>query len=440
MESRTFEWQCGLYTEKYFTYMKQVYIFDEGAEIAAVYGIGAYIRQVCECLKGKPDIRLHVVRFCSEEKEFEEVKSDGIRTCYFPKIQFSVKSKSNKTRYYRNCWYLLRAHIQVGQADKLFFHLNYSQEYPLSALIKKTFPESSVLFTIHCQDWCFKLNGNTSYFKRLIHTDKDLINDRKEKFVLQEYESELKLFQSVDRLVCLSDYTRRLLVEEYGVPEEEISLIYNGLKGEASIFSPEDRLQLKRDLFIGEHTKVILFVGRLQDIKGIEFLIRAFRAVLQREPDAHLIIAGSGAFSTYLSEAKGYWHRITFTGRVEKADLYRLYCVADIGVMPSLHEQCSYVAIEMMMHGVPLVGSTSTGLCEMIEEGVTGLHVPVEEYPDRVEIDPELLVEKMLYLLQHPEERERMGRNARRRYESVYSAEVMGANMINFYDGFNTGA
>ncbi|MDR1406963.1 MAG: TIGR04157 family glycosyltransferase [Tannerella sp.] len=414
--------------------MKQVYIFDEGAEIAAVYGIGAYIRQVCECLKGKPDISLHVVRFCSEEKEFKKVESDGIRTCYFPNIQFPVKAESNRLRYYRNCWYLLRAHIQVGLQDELFFHLNYNQEYPLVALIKKTFPESFIVFTIHCQDWCFKLNGNTSYFKRLIHADKGLTNNKKEINVMKEYESELELFQSVDRLICLADYTRNLLIEEYSVSRDKMSMIYNGLKDEAKMLSPEDRLQLKRNLFIGENTKIILFVGRLQEIKGIEFLIRAFKAVLQREPDAHLIIAGSGAFSTYLSEAKGYWHKITFTGRVEKDSLYRFYEVADIGVMPSLHEQCSYVAIEMMMHGIPLVGSTSTGLCEMIEEGVTGLHVPVEEYPDRVEIDPDLLAEKMLYLLLHPEERKCMGDHARKRYETVYSAEIFRQNMLDFYN------
>jgi glycosyltransferase involved in cell wall biosynthesis len=69
----------------------------------------------------------------------------------------------------------------------------------------------------------------------------------------------------------------------------------------------------------------------------------------------------------------------------------------------------------------------------MIEEGVTGLHVPVEEFPDRVEINSELLAEKMLYLLQHPQEREHMGRNGRKRYETVYSSEVMGEKMIGLY-------
>jgi glycosyltransferase involved in cell wall biosynthesis len=87
-----------------------------------------------------------------------------------------------------------------------------------------------------------------------------------------------------------------------------------------------------------------------------------------------------------------------------------------------------------MRHGVPLTASTSTGLKEMVEDGVTGLHIPVIEYPDRVEIDSTLLAEKMLYLLQHPEERQRLGANARKRYETLYSAEIFRRNMLDFYN------
>lgn len=71
-----------------------------------------------------------------------------------------------------------------------------------------------------------------------------------------------------------------------------------------------------------------------------------------------------------------------------------------------------YVAIEMMMHGLPIIGSTSTGLYEMIENNITGLHIPVMEYADKTEIDSSLLAEKMLYLLQHPIETKQMAKRA----------------------------
>ncbi len=108
--------------------------------------------------------------------------------------------------------------------------------------------------------------------------------------------------------------------------------------------------------------------------------------------------------------------------------------MADIGIMPSFHEQCSYVAIEMMMHGLPIIGSTSTGLCEMIENNVTGLHIPVIEYIDRAEIDSLLLAEKMLYLLQHPIEAKQMGQNGRIRYLNNYSSDIFRENMLKMYE------
>ncbi|MDR1406958.1 MAG: TIGR04157 family glycosyltransferase [Tannerella sp.] len=347
--------------------MKHVYLFNEGS-IASAYGIGTYIHQVSSCLKNRPDIFINIIQLHSDEKEFRKIESENICYYYFPHIQVSMKSVSNMFKYYRNCWYLLKEYIPDTQSDKLFFHFNYNDKYPLIELIKKHFSTSSIFLTIHYQEWCFKLKGNTSCFKRLIHTDKNMINNQKEKQIIKEYEEELKLFQFVDHLICLSGYTKKLLLNEYDIPRDKITLIYNGLKDEAVILAENEKKQLKKKLFIQEHTKIILFVGRLQEIKGIEFLIRAFKSVLQQEPDAHLVIAGSGNFSAYLKEAKDCWHKITFTGRMEKEDLYTYYQIADVGVLPSFHEQCSYAAMEMMMFGLPVIGTTSTGLCEMIRE------------------------------------------------------------------------
>ena len=92
-----------------------------------------------------------------------------------------------------------------------------------------------------------------------------------------------------------------------------------------------------------------------------------------------------------------------------------------------------YVFIEIMMHGLSIIGSTSTGLKEMIVDGETGLHIPVIEYEDRVEIDTELFAQKILYLLENPEEAKRLGKNARKRYGKQYSIEVFRKNMLNFY-------
>jgi len=190
---------------------------------------------------------------------------------------------------------------------------------------------------------------------------------------------------------------------------------------------------LKKKYQIPSISNTILFVGRLDPIKGLEYVIRSFRKILKYKPNVHLIIAGRGNFETYLKECENDWMNIHFTGFLLKEQLYELYSISDIGVIPSFHEQCSYVAIEMMMYSLPIIGTTTTGLQEMIVDGETGLHIPLIEYDDRVELDTQLLSEKMLFLLQHPKERKRMGANARKRFEKIYSSEVFHENMFNFY-------
>ena len=86
----------------------------------------------------------------------------------------------------------------------------------------------------------------------------------------------------------------------------------------------------------------------------------------------------------------------------------------------------------MMMHSLPTVVTATSGLNEAVDD-TCGLKAPVIEHPDRTEADTGLLVEKMLYLFQHPEERKRLSANARERYETVYSAEIFRKNMLNFY-------
>ena len=135
-----------------------------------------------------------------------------------------------------------------------------------------------------------------------------------------------------------------------------------------------------------------------------------------------------------MREALSISDKVTFTGFMEKNDLYDLYRIADIGVMPSFHEQCSYVAIEMMRHGLPITVSTTTGLKEMIVDGETGLHIPVIESADKAEIDTALLAEKIIFLLKHPSEAKRLGENARKRYEVKYSSKLFRENMLNFYN------
>ena len=196
-----------------------------------------------------------------------------------------------------------------------------------------------------------------------------------------------------------------------------------------------DRSVLHRKWHISENERLVLYAGRLHAAKGLTFLMDAFRKVLDNIPDCRLIIAGSGNFEPYIhaSKVKEICTKVTFTGFLEKKELEELYQMADIGVLPSLFETFGYVAVEMMMHGLPVVTTSAHSLAELTEDGVNSLQVPVTEHPDRKETDTDLLAEKIIYLLLHPAESKAIGQNGRERYLKQYSSEVFRSNMLNFY-------
>ncbi|UVS39698.1 glycosyltransferase [Bacteroides fragilis] len=120
----------------------------------------------------------------------------------------------------------------------------------------------------------------------------------------------------------MTQYTQTLLNEVYGVEREKLVVVYNGLKDEAIKLSEEERLEKRFALGFRETDKIILFVGRLDRIKGVQYLIEAFRRVIRKNPNSRLVIVGDGDYDKYLKQCAGIWSYVVFTGKVEKEVLY----------------------------------------------------------------------------------------------------------------------
>jgi len=409
-----------------------LYLFNAN-DSAATYGIGTYLKELTNALEDA-GINLHIIHLHSVCPEFEIVKTNHIENWYIPEVrnQRTFSGTIQKLEdYCRNVIYLLRLYIQ--DTKDLIFHFNYNQYQFLARELKTVF-ECKTVAAVHFTKWALAFHGNISLLHALKSKPENQWNSF-EKLIHTTHEYEGLICKEVDRVITLSNYSQNLLCSEYQLNPDKVTVIPNGLKDTTQLMKTKKKA-LKKRWHISDREFLILFAGRIHAVKGLLFLIKAFRKVLERVPYCRLMIAGNGEFDFYIKECENIWTQVTWTGFIDKNKLYDLYSMADIGIMPSFHEQCSYVAIEMMMHGLPIIGSTSTGLKEMIEDGETGLHIPVIEYEDRVEIDSSLLSEKMLYLLQHPSERERMGINARKRYLKYYSLDIFRKNMLKFYQSF----
>lgn len=407
--------------------MINLYIFNEICR-ANVYGIGTYLKELTVALK-KSDINVCVINLYSKSPDMEIEEMDGIKHWYIPApiyqpTTFDWYQMNNS--YCHNIIYLLR--LEIEDVTSLVFQLNYNQSSKLSTELKNTF-NCKIITTVHYLDWALLLFGNTSYFKQILTMPKSKYTSNIQKATIESYKREKELFETVDHIICLSKNTQQILLEDYRISLDKTIVIYNGLTNKSIV---SDKSMLNRKYFKPE-ISTILFVGRIDDSKGLKYTLRAFKTVLKTCPSCHLIIVGDGDWDSHIKECEEIWMRVTWTGLISKEKLYDLYSIADIGILPSFHEQCSYVAIEMMMHSIPLIASNSTGLQEMIKDKVTGLHIPIIEYNNTVEIDTNLLAEKIIHLLKHPTEAKKLGMNAYKLYEERYSNEIFRENMLNFY-------
>ena len=408
--------------------MTHIYLFNEGAR-ASIYGIGTYIRQLTEILQKQKDFSLTIVQLATDEKEFKIDEVDGVRYFSCPAVQFT-RSKHD-AKYYRNVWYLIHPYIQYTDGDRLIFHLNFHMEYPLIEKMKADFPDCRTIHVVHYQEWSFFLKGNMSYFKQIIHKNKSDLTDETEKKAYELYEEELKPFASVDEIVCLSNHAKQLLIEEYHIPENKVCQIYNGLKDEADCLSEQEKSVLKKQFGFEANEQLILFAGRLEEVKGLDFLISAFNHITTSFPDCRLIIAGDGFATKYMQKIEKGWGKITFTGRLTKEKLYQLYQIVDLGVITSLYEELGYVAMEMMMFGLPFIATQVAGLNETVEDGVNGWKIPVTEAEKSNEISIEDLKDKIIGALSGQKKLDKAV--IRNSFLSKYELNVMYKNYLALY-------
>jgi glycosyltransferase len=410
-----------------------LYLFN-ATDSAATYGIGTYLKELTHALDGS-GIKIHVVHLHAVRDEFEIVKECNIEYWYVPEV-FNQNTFSGSMKkfedYCRNVIYLLR--LQIQDTKGLIFHINYNHYHFFAKELKSVF-DCRTVATVHFMRWAFELHGNISKFQT-IRDKPESQRSEFENFVLRTYRNESQLYKEVDRVIALTADMKNFLCDGYQIDPDKIAIVPNGIADMCYENDP-DRDLLRKKWHIPESESVILFAGRLHPMKGLVFLIRAFRKVLERIPDCRLLIAGSGGYEPYFQEAKEIITRVTFTGLLDKKLLGELYQIADIGVMPSLYEPFGLVAVEMMMHGLPVIASTSSGLNEVIDE-TSGIKVPIMVSHDKVEIDTDILAEKIIYLLEHPAEAREIGRNGRKRYLKEYSSEVFRRNMLNFYETLYT--
>lgn len=220
---------------------------------------------------------------------------------------------------------------------------------------------------------------------------------------------ENRMLERSDKLIAVSEYTKRELAKYYKVNQQKITVIHNGV--DTQKFQPTlNKRQAKTDLGFNPEDKIILSVGRLYARKGLFTLIQSMPAVANKFKNAKFVISGKGLANEtqkLLAYAKklGVRNNIIFTGYFPDKKLPKLYQAADIFAFSTFYENLPFAILEALSTGLPVVTTNVGGIPEMITNGKNGYLVEP--------FDPNELAAKILQFLEHPAESEEAGLLAR---------------------------
>ena len=243
-------------------------------------------------------------------------------------------------------------------------------------------------------------------------------------------EGERSVVDSVDQLVAATENERIHLENLYGAPAEKIAVIPPGV--DTSRFYPIPADEAKEFIGIPKDERMLLFVGRIEPLKGIDILIRAIAnlrhaGVLSRCPHYLYIIGGepdadSGHMNQEMRRLKnlcqelGVGDMVLFLGKRDQDTLQYYYSAAELVVMPSHYESFGMVALEAMACGTPVIATQVGGLQHLVQNEKTGFTVPNDNVEE--------LEQRLNQLICKSELREEMGRNSVA-YARSYSWDVI---------------
>jgi len=239
-------------------------------------------------------------------------------------------------------------------------------------------------------------------------------------------------FESADAVIAVSHGMRRDILRSYpSLDPERVSVVYNGIDLEK--WHPESDDDVLAELGIDPDRPTVVFVGRITRQKGLPYLIRAIDRL---SPEVQVVLCAGAPDTPEILEEVASGVRelqksrsgIVWIDRLlDTRTLSVVLSSATVFVCPSVYEPLGIVNLEAMACGLPVVGTATGGIPEVVDDGVTGVLVPIDQVEDGTgtPVDPDRFVADLAAaltrVLDDPERARAMGRAGRLRAESSFS-------------------
>jgi len=248
---------------------------------------------------------------------------------------------------------------------------------------------------------------------------------------------ELRGGKTADMVITVSNAMKEEL-RKLGFPEEKIRVCYNGVdpeKYDPNRVSKDEIAKIRQKYSLKEDDLMIFFIGRLVWVKGVDKLIMAMPHILNEVPNAKLVIIGVG-------DMRGYLEKLVENLKIEENVKFRFefipeverimhYAACDVAVFPSLYEPFGIVTLEAMSMEKPVVVGA---------RGVSGMReIVVPSGPNQCGFhinpyDPKDIAWGIVNSIKDPAEKERLGKNGRKRVLENFTWDIVAKKTIELYE------
>ncbi len=292
------------------------------------------------------EVNSNIVPYTDPEEYYELVNTDKTRTKQFihthftGKIEFSGGYGQNLFQEIAN--YAMIAALIAGEDNFDVIHAHDWLTYPAGIAAKQVSGKPLVVH-VHATD--FDRSGGS-------------VNPA-------VYEIEKKGMDAADRVITVSNLTRETVINKYGISPDKVFTVYNAVD---PIVEP-DIAGYKRNL----KEKIVTFLGRITLQKGPEYFVEVAHSVLQKMDSVRFVMAGSGDMlirMIHRAAALRIMDKFHFTGFLKGDDVYRMFSMTDVYVMPSISEPFGISPLEAMQSNVPVIISRQSGVSEILHHAI----------------------------------------------------------------------
>ncbi len=261
---------------------------------------------------------------------------------------------------------------RIGFKNKYNFSGKYGanlmEEVARYAMVAATIARQQQFDVIHAHDWLTYAAGiaakRVSGKPLVIHvhaTEYDRSGENVNRLV---YDLERKGMLEADRVITVSNWTRNIVINRYGIDPAKVITVHNAVD-----FQSYSDMNVER----GVKEKVVTFLGRITYQKGPEYFIEAAHKVLKAYPNVRFVMAGSGDLMNRsirrVARLKMATH-FHFTGFLRGQDVQKMFAHSDVYVMPSVSEPFGISPLEAMRSGVPTIISKQSGVAEVLKHAI----------------------------------------------------------------------